>query len=333
MEELIAAMMKPETYDEKVENIRMIQTHISWIFLTGNFVYKIKKPVNFGFADFSTLEKRKFFCEKELELNKRLCKDIYLEVVPITESDSKIKIKGNGKTIDYAVKMKELPQECKMDRLLEKNKIDKKIIEEIAKTIADFHSKAETNEKISKYGSIENIKFILDENFSQTVDFIGKTIDRNQFDFIKQKVEDFISNNTELFEKRIAEGKIRDCHGDLHSANIFVADKIYIFDCVEFNERYRCSDVILDIAFLTMDLDFHGMQELSNYFVEKYFSFSSDSELFKLLNFYECWRAYVRGKVNSLKLNIPNINKTEKEAIEKLARKYFDLSYRYAAEF
>jgi aminoglycoside phosphotransferase family enzyme len=333
MEELIAAMMKPETYDEKVESIRLIQTHISWVFLTGNFAYKIKKPVNFGFADFSTLEKRKFFCDKELELNRRLCKDIYLEVVPITKSNDEIKIKGEGKTIDYAVKMRELPAECKMDRLLEKNEIDKKIIGELAKIISNFHSKAETNERISRYGSIENIKYVWDENFAQIVDFIGKTIDQNQFDFIKQKVNSFIESNKELFEKRISEGKIKDCHGDLHSGNIFVADKIYIFDCIEFNERYRCSDVILDIAFLTMDLDFHGVQELSNYFVEQYFSFSNNSELFKLLNFYECWRAYVRGKVISFKLNDSNIGEKEKDESEELAKKYFNLSYRYAAKF
>jgi len=331
MDEVINAFMNPNFYDHVVEQIKLFQTHISFVFLTGKYVYKIKKPVNFGFADFSTLEKRKFFCEKELKLNARLCKDMYIEVVPIKKFKGKIKMRGEGEVVEYAIKLKELPQEAKMDRLIEKNKIDKKIIEDIARIISDFHSKAETNKEINKYGSVENIKYIWNENFDQTIDFIGRTIGKNQFDFIKQKIENFINRNKRLFEKRISDNKIRDCHGDLHSGNIFVGDKIYIFDCIEFNDRYRCSDVILDIAFFTMDLDFRCRHVLSNYFLEKYIEFSGEKELFKLLKFYECWRAYVRGKVISLKLNDPNIDEKEKIDSEKLAKQYFDLSYRYAA--
>ena len=331
MDEVINAFMNPNFYDHVVEQIKLLQTHISFVFLTGKYVYKIKKPVNFGFADFSTLEKRKFFCEKELKLNARLCKDMYIEVVPIKKFKGKIKMRGEGEVVEYAIKLKELPQEAKMDRLIEKNKIDKKIIEDIARIISDFHSKAETNKEINKYGSVENIKYIWNENFDQTIDFIGRTIGKNQFDSIKQKIENFINRNKRLFEKRISDNKIRDCHGDLHSGNIFVGDKIYIFDCIEFNDRYRCSDVILDIAFFTMDLDFRCRQGFSNYFLEKYTEFSGEKELFKLLKFYEYWRAYVRGKVISLKLNDPNIDEKEKIDSEKLAKQYFDLSYRYAA--
>jgi len=330
--DVVRAMMSPEAYDEDVKKIEMVQTHISYVFLTGNYVYKIKKPVNFGFLDFSTLENRKFFCEKEFELNKRLCGDMYVAVVPINRSKGQIKIKGAGGVVEYALKMRQMPQESMMSNLLKKNKIDEKIIGKIAKIIADFHSKAETNEKISKYGSIENISYIWNENFDQTVEFIGKTIDKDKFDFIKDKVNNFIKNNKNLFEKRISEGKIRDCHGDLHSGNIFIADKIYIFDCLEFNDRYRCSDVILDIAFFTMDLDLNGREDLSKYFVEKYVESSGEKELFKLLKFYECWRAYVRGKVMSLKLNDLHVNEREKEEAEMMARKYFELSFKYANE-
>ncbi len=333
MEELISAMMNPSTYDEKVASIRMIQTHISWVFLTGNFVYKIRKPVNFGFVDFSTLEKRRNICKKDVKLNSRLSSEIYLGVVPITESDGKIKVNGEGRTIEYAVKMKELPREKKMDVLLAKNQVNIKTVEDIARIVADFHSKAETNSEISKYGSIENIKYITDENFDQTEEFIGKTITREQFDFIKKKVENFISNNSKLFNDRISRGKIKDCHGDLHSKNIFISDKIYIFDCCELTDGYRCSDVILDIAFLTMDLDFHNRQDLSKHFIEKYFEFSKEDKNVTLLRFYECWRAYVRGKVISFKLNDPNIDEDEKEESAALAKKYFALSYSYATEF
>ena len=330
--DVVKAMMNPETYDEDVNKIEMVQTHISYIFLTGKYAYKIKKPVDFGFLDFSTLEKRKFFCEKELELNRRLCGDMYVAVVPINQFKGKIKINGAGEVVEYALKMRQIPQEFIMGNLLKKNDVDEKIIGEIAKIIADFHSNAGTDEKISKYGSAENISYIWNENFNQTVEFIGKTIDKVKFDFIKGKVNNFIKNNKKLFEKRISEGKIRDCHGDLHSGNIFIADKIYIFDCLEFNDRYRCSDVILDIAFFTMDLDTSGREGLSKYFVEKYIEFSGEKELFKLLKFYECWRAYVRGKVMSLKLNDPHVNERERKEAERMARKYFDLCYKYAAE-
>lgn len=330
--DVIESMMNPETYDEDVKEIEMVQTHISYVFLTGKYVYKIKKPVNFGFADFSTLDKRKFFCEKELELNRRLCGDMYVAVVPINQSKGQIKIKGAGEVVEYALKMRQIPQESIMSNLLKENKINEKIIGKIAEIVANFHSKAETNEEISKYGRIKNISYIWNENFDQTVEFIGKTIDKGKFDFIKEKVNNFIKNDKKLFEKRISEGKIRDCHGDLHSGNIFIADKIYIFDCLEFNDRYRYSDIILDIAFFAMDLEFNGREDLSKYFVEKYVEFSGEKEMFKLLKFYECWRAYVRGKVISLKLNDPQINEKEKKEAERMAIKYFDLGYKYAAE-
>jgi len=144
--QVVEALMKPEAYDEKAGQIELVQTHISFVFLTKNFVYKVKKAVNLGFLDFTTLEKRRFFCEKELELNRRLCEDMYIEVVPINKSNV-IKTKGEGETVEYAVKMKKMPQEKMMNKLLEENKIDSKLIDKIAKIIAEFHSKAETNER------------------------------------------------------------------------------------------------------------------------------------------------------------------------------------------
>jgi len=323
--------MKPEAYDEEPGQIELTQTHISFVFLTRNFVYKVKKAVNLGFLDFTTLEKRRFFCEKELELNRRLCGDMYLEVVPINRSRSKIiKIKGKGETIEYAVKMKRMPQEKMMNRLLEENKVDARLIDRIAKIIAEFHSKAETNRRISEFGSLAIIETNWKENFEQTREFVGKTISMDVFKLIREKIEDFMKHNVSFFKKRMVEGRVRDCHGDMHSGNIFVTDRIYIFDAIEFNERFRYSDVASDVAFLAMDLDFKERTDLSNFFVERYVKYSGDQELTKLLPFYKCYRAYVRGKVTSFKLKDPSVSNEEKNAAMKEAKAYYKLATTYA---
>ncbi len=329
-DEVVKALLNPEAYDEEPGKIQLVQTHISFIFLTEKFVYKVKKAVNLGFLDFTTLEKRRYYCEKELELNRRLCEDMYLEVVTINKSNGSIKIKGKGRVIEYAVKMRKLPQERMMSRLLEENKVDMKTIDKIAKIIADFHSKAETNERINRFGSLEIIEANWKENFDQTREFIGITISHNDFNQIYRKVYDFMDKNVLLFEKRIKEGKIRDCHGDMHAGNIFITDKIYIFDAIEFNERFRYSDVASEIAFLAMDLDYKGRPDLSKFFVEKYITYSGDRELLNLLPFYKCYRAYVKGKVFSFKLKDPHISLKEKDLAKTEAKAYFKLASKYA---
>ena len=326
--QVVEALMKPEAYDEAPGSIELVQTHISFVFLTNRFVYKVKKAVGFGFLDFTTLEKRHFFCEKELELNRRLCGDMYLEVVPINMAEA-IKIKGAGETVEYAVKMKRMPQETMLSRLLEENKVDSKLVDNIAKTIADFHAKAETNRRISDFGSLAMIDTNWKENFEQTTEYIGKTLPAEDFKLIRNKVKAFMKRNTALFTKRIAEGRIRDCHGDIHSGNIFVADRIYIFDAIEFNERFRYCDVAADVAFLAMDLDFKGQADLSRFFVEKYVEYSGDQELLQLLPFYKCYRAYVRGKVVSFRLKDPNVRSNEKRTARKEAKAYFKLAVIY----
>lgn len=329
---VIEALMHPEAYDEKTGKIGKTQTHISTVFLTKKFVYKIKKPVNFGFLDFSTLEKRRFFCEKELELNRRLCSDMYLEVVPINKGEA-IKIKGEGATVEYALKMKRLPQQKIMNRLLEEGKVDKNLIDKIAKIVAVFHANAETNSRIVEVGSLATIKTNCEENFEQTRNIIGKTISAAKYKLISGRVRAFIEENAVLFERRIKEGKVRDCHGDIHSGNIFVTDKVYIFDAIEFNERFRFCDVASDIAFLAMDLDFKGKQDLAEFLMERYSKYSGDKGLAALLPFYKCYRAYVRGKVVGFRLADPNVNAAEKKAAEKEAKAYFKLAAKYAKQF
>jgi aminoglycoside phosphotransferase family enzyme len=324
--------MTPQAYDENPGHIELVQTHISFVFLTEKYVYKVKKPVNFGFLDFETLEKRRFFCEKELELNRRLCPDMYLSVTNINQKGKNIKINGEGETVEYALKMKRLPQEKIMTKLLEENKVDTKRIDQIANIIAEFHAKAETNKRISEIGSLATVKTNWDENFEQTRNVVDKTISEEEFDLVNVKVWAFMKNNKALFEKRTAEGKVRDCHGDIHSGNIFIADKIYIFDAIEFNERFRYSDVAADMAFLAMDLDFKCRTDLSEFFVKKYVEYSKDKELLKLLPFFKCYRAYVRGKVVGFKLGDTNVCDKEKGEATQEAKAYMKLAAKYAAK-
>ncbi len=327
--QVVEALMRPQAYDEEPGQIELIQTHISFVFLARAFVYKVKKAVNLGFLDFTTLEKRRYFCEKELELNRRLCGDMYLEVVPINRSNV-VKMKGEGDAIEYAVKMKKMPQEKMMNKLLEEQKVNRKLIDRIAKILAEFHSKAETNKRISEFGSLPIIEVNWEENFEQTQEFIGKTIANKNFELIRKQINNFMKRNEALFEKRMTEDRVRDCHGDIHSGNIFVTDRIYIFDAIEFNERFRYSDVASDIAFLAMDLDFKERPDLSNFFVKRYVKYTGDQELTKVLPFYKCYRAYVRGKVISFQLKDPGIGSEEKGAAVKEAKAYFTRASSYA---
>ena len=327
--QVVGALMKPEAYDEEPGQIELTQTHISLVFLTRKFVYKVKKAVDLGFLDFTTLEKRRHFCEKELELNRRMCGDMYLEVVPINRSNV-IKIKGEGEAVEFAVKMKRMPQEKMMSKLLEENKVGSRLVDRIAKIIAEFHSKAETNRRISKFGSLAIIETNWEENFEQTQEFVGKTISMKNFKLIRERIGDFMERHVPSFNKRVMEDRVRDCHGDIHSGNIFITDRIYIFDAIEFNERFRYSDVASDIAFLAMDLDFKERTDLSDFLIKRYVEYSGDHELARLLPFYKCYRAYVRGKVVSFKLKDTNVDDKEKIVAMKEARAYFKLASTYA---
>jgi aminoglycoside phosphotransferase family enzyme len=329
--QIVEALMRPDAYKEETGQIELRQTHISFIFLTRDFAYKVKKAVDFGFLDFTTLEKRRFFCEKELVLNRRLCGDMYLDVVPIKKSDA-VRINGEGKTIEYAVKMKRISEEKIMTRLLEEGKVDKDVIDRIARIIAEFHLKAENNERVDEFGSFSIIDTNWRENFEQTQEFINKTISLKRHHLIHEKVINFMNENYAFLEKRVMDKKIRECHGDIHSGNIFIDDYVYIFDAIEFNERFRYSDCASDIAFLAMDLDFKDRKDLSAYLIEKYVQYSLDNDLEKVLAFYKCYRAYVRGKVISFKLNDPNMDEKGKSEAKKEAKAYFNLAAQYAKQ-
>ncbi|MBI2850758.1 MAG: gluconokinase [Chloroflexi bacterium] len=316
-------------YPDGSSGVTLIQTGISLVFLTGDYVYKVKKPVNVGYLDYSTLEKRRFYCQREVELNRRLCPSAYLGVVPITGSNGRIEIAGSGEVIEYAVKMRYLPQERTLKVLLAGKRATADMLTRVAQKMADFHKKADTSPAISSYGSADMITANAEENFSEAAKYIGKTISQESYRKIKRYTHAFIETNAALLRKRVAEGRIRDCHGDLHAAHICFTDSICIYDCIEFNDRFRYCDVASEIAFLAMDLDNYGRLDLSKSFIDDYVSFSGDEELLKLLDFYKCYRAYVRGKVDSFDSDDPLITAEEREKALAAARKYFELAESY----
>ncbi len=322
-------LLNPQAYPHKPQKIELVQTQMSFIFLAGDFAYKVKKEVNLGYLDYTTLEKRHFFCHQELELNRRLCPGAYLAVVPIVEEKGGLRIEGRGKAIEYAVKMKQLPQERMMDVLLPQGQVTPEMIARVAEKLVGFHQKAETNQEIAAFGKLDVIRQNTDENFAQTEKYIGTSITAEEYQHIKNYTDNFVDSNASLFDKRVREGKIRDCHGDLHAAHVCFTDDICIYDCIEFNDRFRYSDVASEIAFLAIGLDRYQQAGLSRHLVNTYVELSHDEELLKLLNFYKCYRAYVRGKVGSFKLDGPCIPEREKARILSVARSYFKLAESY----
>jgi len=323
------ALLNPEAYPHNPRKIELVQTQMSFVFLTGDYVYKVKKPVDLGYLDYTTLEKRHFFCHQELELNRRLCPDAYLAVVPIVEEKDGLRIEGQGKAIEYAVKMKQLPHNRMMDVLLPHGQVNREMVARVAERLVSFHQKAETNKKIDAFGKLDIVRQNTDENFAQTEKYIGISVAPAEYSRIKSYTDDFMQINASLFDKRVKEGRVRDCHGDLHAAHICFIDGIYIYDCIEFNDRFRYCDVASEIAFLAMDLDRYQRPALSQHLVNTYVKLSHDEELLKLLNFYKCYRAYVRGKVEGFKLDDPYIPEEEKAKVLAVAKGYFRLAESY----
>jgi len=302
---------------------------MSFIFLTDDYVYKVKKAVNLGYLDYTTLDKRHLYCQREVELNRRLCPEAYLGVVPISRDKGNISIEGQGEVIEYAVKMRRLPQQAMMDILLANNQVSPQMVTSVAQKLVEFHQQAETNANISAFGELDAIIKNTEENFTQTEKYIGNTISQEKYQRIKDYTDSFIEKNTPLFHKRITDGRIRDCHGDLHAAHICFTNGICIYDCIEFNDRFRYCDVASEVAFLAMDLDHYGRADLSRSFVNAYVERSQDKQILELLNFDKCYRAYVRGKVESFKFDDPYISEGEKTRVLAIARRYFELAESY----
>lgn len=341
---LMETMLRPQCYPHRPERVDLIQTHISYIFIAGDYVYKVKKSLDLGFLDFTTLDKRKFYCGEELRLNRRLAPNVYLEVIEISEDANGRIVLGKGNPIvEYAVVMKRLPQDGMLKTLLTEGNLDHSVMDTVARKLVDFHRSAATGGHIDEIGSVETIRRNHEENFEQTESYINITIPDYQYHFIKSYIYNFINNHHDLFTKRVADHRIRDGHGDLHLEHICIMasgdkrqseynpDDIVIFDCIEFNERFRYDDVAAEVAFLAMDLDYNGYPDYGNTFVRAYIGYSGDCDIGQLLNFYKCYYAYVRGKVVGFKINEDTIKRNERENAGKTAARYFDLAYTYAA--
>ena len=299
---IVRFLKERSTYPHKVSRIEIKETHISWVFLTGKFAYKVKKEVKFGgILDFTTLQLRKKFCQREIVLNRVLCKDMYLGVVKIIEENGKpriVNLQHRGKSLEYAVKMLDIPQQYLMDNLVINNRIDYKTVDNLVNLLVRFHHSTPTNPKIKKFGSVREIMKTINENFTT----LSKLTKVNSL--LERKLVQFVQNNKDLFNQRIKENKIRDIHGDLHLQNIFIVkNKFYLYDRIEFNDSLRYGDVASDVAHLAMDFDYYGKENLRKHFVSRYISKSGDRNLNRIIYFMMCFKACVRAKVSQFRAN------------------------------
>jgi aminoglycoside phosphotransferase family enzyme/predicted kinase len=357
-EHVLPFLLNPQSYPHCPKSVRLVQTHASFIFIAPPFVYKVKKPVNFGFLDFSTLEKRRHFCEREVALNRRLAPRVYLGVVPISKREDGFTFDDGGEVVEYAVKMRKLSERHFLDRLVERDEATPGDLDRIVQVLKQFYEAQHPTEEVEAWGRIDRLRISTEENFRQTREFIGAlaegasvtsasgesegehgpspaegrhTISRPAFEAIRSYTHQIYERNRRLFASRIEERRIRDCHGDLHLEHIHVTPRaLNIYDCIEFNDRFRYVDVANDAAFLAMDLDYEGRSDLSHYFARQMASALNDEGMPRLFDFYKCYRAYVRGKVESLHSVAATAPEEERRASAGRARRYFQLALRYA---
>ena len=330
---LIKALQNTALYDHPVERFELIETHISWVLLTGPYAYKIKKPVDLGFLDFSSLEKRRFYCHEELRLNRRLAPQLYLAVLAITGSLSMPVLSGPGHALEYAVKMVQFDQDQQWDRLLARKALTIEEIGRLARIIATFHQSADCAPADSDFGAADAVWQPVTKNFSQLQPLLLQESDRRLLDPLQQWFKDMRRQLRPLFAGRKSNDHIRECHGDLHLANIArYRDQPVVFDCLEFNERLRWIDAISDAAFLVMDLDSHGQTALATRFLNNYLHYSGDYEALPLLPFYLAYRAMVRAKVAAIRRQQQDRNSTAGRQAMAECRHYLNLAVQYTQD-
>ncbi|MCI0524291.1 MAG: AAA family ATPase [Acidobacteria bacterium] len=331
--EMVDQLRQAPEWPEDEQPIEMKQTHISVLLLSRNFVIKLKKPVDFGFLDYTTLKKRQKACEDEIRLNRRLCPDTYIGLGGVIDVDGRIRLSGKtGRIVDYCVWMKRLPDELMLDRMVADNTVTETVIDRVAARLCEFHAGALRGPEIAKWGSLAEIRHNWEENFTQTEPFTGRTISAPAFDSIRSWVNEEIEMKADIFNRRAQDGWVVDGHGDVRCESVCVKDDVIcIYDCIEFNDRFRCDDVASEAAFLAMDLDARGRPDLGYYFTEAYQRRTEDQDFFTLLPFYRCYRAYVRGKVLSFRLDEAEFSEEERRAAATRAGKFFDLARRYAS--
>lgn len=326
------ALLDPQTFQAPEVGITFKETHISRLYFVGDRVYKVKKPVDFGFLDFTTLEKRAFYCREEVRLNQRFSEGIYLGVVEIREQEGRFSIDGPGRTVEYAVLMKRLPEEKMLPRLLaDQDPALPARMAGLARHIAECYLQLESFGPDSGDDHLAVVTHNWQENFSQTEPYIGETISADAFELLRQYVLDFERQQADLFRRREARGWVRDGHGDLHCEHIcFLDGRIAIYDCIEFNRRFRIADVLADLAFLLMDLELRGRYDLACIVRNNYFEvIGQDPDADLLLPFYQIYRAYVRGKVESFLSSDPGADRNNRDAAAARAGGYFNQALGY----
>jgi uncharacterized protein len=327
MEPLVEALSRPEAYLDVTESIEVVETHISWIFLTERYAYKIKKPLNLGFLDFSTLDKRKHFCFEELRLNKRLCPDIYISVVPVVKTMTSVMVEGQGEIIDYAVKMVRFDRTMELDRMLTSGLLNARHIDILAALVADFHQRISPAPVQTGFGHPCNLIKPVLANFTHTEPVASNRDEANRLASLKEWAITEHQRLYSLFLKRQREGFIRQCHGDMHTGNMVLWNNlIMIFDCIEFNENLSIIDVISDFCFLYMDLEHAGYPEFAWRLLNNYLKITGDYGALPLVRFYAVYRAMVRAKVTAIRY----LQTTDKILGEKILGEHF--SYLRLAE-
>jgi len=321
---LVSAMQMPEFYPHSPPAVQLLQTHISYVFLAGTLVYKVKKPVDFGFLDYSTPRKRAYWCRRETELNRRLAPGVYLGVEKIYRRGRRFSLRPPGKVVDHAVVMKRLPEERLLSSLMEKGRATVAQARRIARRVAAFHATARL--AATAHSRLGVLRRNLDENFRQTEPYIGRTVSRADYDVVYDYNRHFLRKRPFLLGKRIAEGRIRDGHGDLHAEHICLTDPMVIYDCLEFSSRLRQTDVAAEVAFLYMDLLHHRHPHLARAFAEEYIGVTGDWEIRLLLSFYACYRAVVREKVESMRFADHHVPAADRREARRRAASYFHLA-------
>jgi aminoglycoside phosphotransferase family enzyme/predicted kinase len=325
----IEKLRDPAIYPEQVDSVEILQTHLSVVVLSGDRAYKFKKAIHLPFADFTSLEQRRHFCEEELRLNGRLCPEIYESVVMLrSDEDGGLRIGETGEIVDFAVKMRRLPQERMMDVLLERNAVTREQIESIALQMAAFHREAPRGPEVDAWGNPEKLRGFALANFTETRGFFP---DRLHAALATRTERDFERLLPEL-KARVAAGHVVDGHGDLHARNICLIDPPAIYDCIEFNPGFRCGDVATEHAFLVMDLRFRGHPELAFAYLETVIRESGDEGMKDVLPTLVRYRAMVRAKVSAILSGEKEIPDDERVASAEIASRYLRLAAASAIE-
>ncbi len=328
---LIAALQNPDLYSHPVREFQVIETHISQVILTGDYAYKIKKPMDFGFLDFSTLERRRHFCEEELRLNSRLAEQIYLAVLPITGTPENPVIGGEGDAFEYAIQMRQFDQNQLFNHRQEEGTLKPELLSSLARQVAGFHSNLPPIANDKPLGTPEAVYAAMQENFDQIRPMIEDKSLLDQLDNLEAWTQTTFERHRELIAARRAKGFVRECHGDLHLANITQFEgRVTVFDCIEFNEPFRWIDVINDLAFLLMDLESRREHSLANLILNTYLEYRDDYDALPLLPLYKAYRALVRGKIALFTLGNPSLSDEQKAGLMQQYQDYAQLAEDYS---